>query len=269
MNIELKFMLAITHRLPKVKGAGWFANKLKAIYNRKTRPNENITFNGIKMELEPSECVDGGILFYPQLYDWRELDFIRKNLIEGGRFVDAGANIGWYSLIASQVVGGEGEVMAIEMDPYNAKKLNYNIMLNGIDNIRVIQAGLSDRNEKLKIRMNLTGNRGGNSLINANANEDGDVIVCRHLLDILVESGWDRIDGLKIDIEGMEFRVLSAFFEQAPRQLYPGFIIVELNSEYEERGVTELHGLFKSCGYKVIHKMGLNSIYKLDGINEK
>ena len=268
MNIELKLLLAITRNLPKVRGAGWIANMLKAFYNRKPRPNEVASFQGLKFDLETNECVDGGILFYPQLYDWQEIAFIKKNLPRNGKFVDAGANIGWYSLIASKIVGSKGgAVIAIEMDSYNARKLTQNIFLNNVDNVHVIQAGLSDCDEELNIRENLTGNRGGNSLVDAN--KDGAAVMCHPLLSILVECGWDRIDGMKIDIEGMELRVLNAFFKHAPRGLHPRFVIAEINPGYNKNGAAELHNLFLKHGYREDQRMGLNSIYCLEGINGK
>ena len=118
------------------------------------------------MELDPNENVNAAILFYPHLYDWQELEFIRKNLPRGGKFIDAGAYIGWYSLIASKIVGPEGEVIAIEADPYNAERLRRNIELNNIKNIRLFQVGLSDRHEKLRLHQNLKGNRGRNTFVN-------------------------------------------------------------------------------------------------------
>ncbi len=266
MNFELRLLLAITRNLPKVRGAGWFANKLKAIYNRKPRPKEIITFQGLTMELEPNECVDGAMLFYPHLYDWRELFYMKNRLKTGCFFVDAGANIGWYSLHAARIVGCVGGVMAIEMEDYNTKKLMRNIALNNMDNVHVLQVGLSDRCEELKIRMNTSGNRGGNSLISAD--EKGVTVACHPLSSLLMENGWDRIDGLKIDIEGMEYRVLNEFFENVSRQLYPGFIIIELNMEYQANGSTELHDLLLKYGYKEDVKAGLNSIYSMDIYNE-
>ncbi len=262
MNMELKLMLGVSRRLPAIKGMGLFGNILKRIYNRKPRAKETNSVLGFDMALEPGECVDGGLLFYPHLYDRRELDYIRSNLASGSLFIDAGANIGLYSLIASKCVGSEGKVLAIEAEPYNAEKLRSNINLNSIDNIKVIQAGLSDKHEELVMNINLNGNRGGNSLISSSENNQKGVSVsCMPLLGIIKDAGWERVDGMKIDIEGFEYRVLSSFFDSAERDLYPKFLIAEVNEGYEKFGSKDLHDLFLSHGYKLMIRNGLNAIY--------
>jgi len=187
MDFELKLFSTITRHLPRIKGADYLANKIKDFYRRKKRQKVITRIHDFLLELDPNENVDAAILFYPHLYDWQELEFIRKNLPRGGKFIDAGAYIVWYSLIASKIVGPEGEVIAIEADPYNAERLRRNIELNNIKNIRLFQVGLSDRHEKLKLYQNLKGNRGGNTFVNLHntSHVEGPVITCLPLLSIL------------------------------------------------------------------------------------
>lgn len=83
---------------------GCLANFLRSIYARKPRPiMHKVRRLGFEFELNPNECVDGAILFYPQLYERREISFIRSVLPSGGTFLDVGSNIGFYSLVASRL----------------------------------------------------------------------------------------------------------------------------------------------------------------------
>jgi FkbM family methyltransferase len=211
------------------------------------------------MELELAECVDGGLLFYPHLYDYHEMEFIRNNIGEGDCFVDAGANIGIYSLVASSCVGKTGSVIAIEADEYNATKLQNNLDANDVRNVSIAQVGLSDKREHLILGQNLTGNRGGHSFLTSSG--EGAVVGCLPLLDLMESYSVKKIDGMKIDIEGFEFRVLSDFFKRASPVLYPRFLIVELNLAYANQDNKNLVGMLNSYGYNKSHHFGLNAIF--------
>lgn len=259
MNTELKLMLFFTRNLPRVRGAGWVANRIKEIYNRKPRSCEKINVLGFEVALEPAECVDGALLFYPQLYDYNEMLFLKNNLNEGDVFLDAGANIGIYSLVASKLVGSSGSVVAVEADEYNANKLSENLRLNNIDNVDIVRVGLSDKVEHLVMHQNLNGNRGGNTLL-GNGHE-GPLVTCKPLNDVLVSHGVERLDGMKMDIEGFEEKVLKSFFQQSESSLWPKFIIIEINQHYKTS--EEIDALLRLHGYDLALKLGLNMIYRL------
>lgn len=252
-------LLAVTRNLPPVKGAGWLANKLKAFYNRKSRPTVIAEVLGFELELEPAECVDGGLLFYPHLYDRREFTFLQSRLPQGKTFVDVGANVGIYSLVASQLVGNRGRIISIEADPYSSEKLIRNVRRNNIRNIEVIQIGVSDRSETLLLHQQTTGNRGGSTFVGGG---DGVPIDCLPLLEILENKKVSHVAAMKIDIEGFEEKVLRAFFENASLELYPRILIVEFNPTYVADG--KLAQLLLTRGYMLALKAGLNRVWVLD-----
>ncbi|MBD1903541.1 FkbM family methyltransferase [Trichocoleus sp. DQ-A3] len=261
MDRELKLWLFFTRCLPKVRGAGVIANVVKKIYNRKSR---NIVITDIfdfKMEVNPKECVDGGILFYPQLYDYKEIAFIKQNLPANSCFLDVGAHIGFYSLLASRLVGEKGKVVAIEADPYTYNKLLKNIWLNNTKNIQPLNVGISDQQEILKLGLNLTGNRGGNGFLFANSNSID--IQCYPLHEVLSQQGIKQIEGAKFDIEGFEFRVLTKFFAAAACELYPKFIIIEYNPDWIEKAGGNAIELLQSKGYKIYRRSSYNYIMVL------
>lgn len=259
VDIELKVLLTITRSLPSIKGAGWLANKVKAFYNRKNRPPVIAEALGFDVELEPTECVDGALLFYPQIYDRREIAILKNALEEGDTFVDVGANIGIYSLIASRIVGNQGRVISIEADPYSSGKLRNNVSRNRINNIKIQQFGVSDRNETLSLHQQMTGNRGGSTFVGSG---DGVKVDCRPLLEILDMENVSQVAALKIDIEGFEEKVLRAFFREANRSLYPRLIIAECNPAYVSDD--QLVNFLIEIGYSLKKKSGLNHIWVLE-----
>ncbi len=78
---------------------------------------------------------------------WREpaiFAVLRDQLRPGDTFIDAGANIGVYSVLAARLVGPDGKVIAVEMMPDTADRLEHNLQLNGILNVAVCRAALSN-----------------------------------------------------------------------------------------------------------------------------
>src|SRR5438128_2106801 len=68
-------------------------------------------------------------------YDQHAVDFIKCNVRPGDTFIDIGANCGFYSLLASRLVGPTGRVFAIEPNPGPFSHLAATIVENGITNI--------------------------------------------------------------------------------------------------------------------------------------
>jgi FkbM family methyltransferase len=204
---------------------GW----LRRLYLRKPRMPLQASVLNFTMRLDPAENIDSALLFYPQLYEHHEIRFLRDHLREGDVFLDVGANVGFYSLIASRLVGRSGGVLAIEADPVSYQKLCLNLELNGATNVKAVNTGLSDVSATQLLYLNVNGNRGGNSFLGgANGERRPTIEVeCSPLTHILASYGVKRIDVGKFDIEGMEYRVLDRFFTDADSSLYPRCMIVE------------------------------------------
>jgi FkbM family methyltransferase len=217
------------------------------------------------MELDPMELIDRLVLFAPQLYDWREIAYLRRTLSEGDVFLDLGCSIGFYALVGSSLVGRSGRVLAIEADSYSYSRLTRTVEENGINNLDVLQIGLSDRNETLALRLQLHGNRGGSSFLAACETDENAVAVgCMPLLDVLDEAGIERVDAAKLDLEGFEPRVLSAFFETAEHCLWPRHLIVERNEELTRVAGRDVNQIVSERGYSLQFRHGDNYVWSLD-----
>jgi tRNA/tmRNA/rRNA uracil-C5-methylase (TrmA/RlmC/RlmD family) len=65
---------------------------------------------------------------------------LRHYLREGSVFLDAGANIGFFTVLASKLVGQSGTVLAVEMMPDTAAILRKHVALNRCENVKIIEA---------------------------------------------------------------------------------------------------------------------------------
>jgi FkbM family methyltransferase len=249
MDKELKFWLQATRRLPRIRGSGRLAGYIQRFYNRKPRERVSVPVLDFTMELDPSECVDGALLFAPQLYDRHEFALLQKLIKPGDVFLDAGANIGIYSLVASRLVGGQGQVFAIEASAENHSWLKSNCEQSGAKNVRCLHVGLSDKPEKLRMACSFYGNKSGNSFLKESP--IGEWVDCLPLHDVLLANGVRKIDGAKFDIEGFEFKVLKPFFATAPKDLWPRFLIFEHNADLVEKSGGDVRALLQSVGYSI------------------
>jgi FkbM family methyltransferase len=116
---------------------------------------------------------------------------------------DIGANVGYYTLLASKLVGGNGEVICFEPEPVNLMYLKKHIAMNAVGNAKVIEAAVSDRDGEVSFR------RGDHETSTGRISSDGQLKVPSVTIDSLVGSGSIPPPAfLKIDIEGAEYHAL-------------------------------------------------------------
>lgn len=133
-----------------------------------------------------------------------EAEILKKILKPGMVFVDIGANIGYFSLIAAKLVGSAGKIFAFEPDENNFSLLQKNINANGYKNITAIKKAVSDKVGTAKFYLEKE-NLCAHSLI-LKENRDFTEVETISLDDYFKDK---KIDVVKIDVEGMEPSVLS------------------------------------------------------------
>jgi FkbM family methyltransferase len=210
------------------------------------------------MELDPSENVDGTLLMCAQLYDRREMAVLLDALAPGQTFVDVGAHLGFYSFRAAQRVGPTGRVLAIEADPRTHARLQANVRLN--PGLRVATAGVavSDEEGTARLALNTTGNRAGNSLVVAGS--DTIEVRCRPLAAILADNAIERVDGMKLDVEGMEYRVLRRYLADVPAERRPRIVVLEHQTRWIDAAGGDALALMTEAGYRPVLVAGINRV---------
>jgi FkbM family methyltransferase len=207
----------------------------------------DVTTWGILMRLDPRRNVtEKRLLLSPSRFELEERLILKDRLKSGDRFVDIGANVGAYSLWVGAIIGPEGRAIAVEPQPTVLSRLRANVDLNPHFNIQIFPcgAGPTDGNMRLSIGSD---NEGGASLATREGGGDSVEIAVRPLLSLVQEAGLERIDALKIDIEGFEDQALIPFFEIADRVLWPKLLILERS---EKDWKTDLLGMLKRLGYR-------------------
>jgi FkbM family methyltransferase len=154
-------------------------------------------------------------------------DFILNKLKPGDIFVDVGANVGYYSIRASKLVGAKGKVFAVEPVPQTVTVLKFNIKLNGVRNVTVIdKAGWHTRAKlKLKVAKGPVGSssfcRSANLVVDVDAIPLDEIFNTRNLLEIKL---------IKIDVEGAEYEVLKGLTKTLK---HTKFVVLELSRKKE------------------------------------
>lgn len=131
----------------------------------------------------------------------------------GMTFIDVGAHVGYYSLLAARQVGPEGQVYSFEPEPVNYSLLVKNVELNEYRNISTIAEAVSDKKGFSTLFVSAL-DSGRNSMFHHGLPENGSVQVATTTLDaFLEERGWPKVDLIKIDVEGAELDVLAGMTE--------------------------------------------------------
>jgi len=163
---------------------------------------EKIESDGCTIFLDRSDIAVSGALALKG-FETFETELFKQALKPGMNFVDIGAHIGYYSLIASKIVGSSGKVFSLEPEPGNFSLLKKNVEANGAMNITPINAAVSDTAGKRDLFIERY-NKGHHSF-GQNQGSAGKITVATETLDgVLEKHGNPRIDAIKIDIEGAE-----------------------------------------------------------------
>ncbi|BBC73980.1 conserved hypothetical protein [Altererythrobacter sp. B11] len=131
---------------------------------------------------------------------------IRRLLRPGDVFVDAGANIGIYSVLAARLVGPDGRVVAFEMMPDTAEILRTHLVDNNCDNAVVIEAALWSRSGD-KVTAHVSDGKYGQASISTGSGNRTTEVETIALSEALSE--FDRIALIKMDLEGAELEALK------------------------------------------------------------
>lgn len=188
---------------------------------------------------------------------WREravLETFRRLLRPGDVFVDAGANIGVYTVFAAKAVGPSGNVVAVEMMPDTADRLEMHVQANGLRNVRVERLALSDEPNRTVVATVDGGKFGQARLGGARGPVEGtvrEIAVTTSTLDLLTGE-LPRIRVLKMDLEGAEEAALRG--AQASLRT-TDFIVYEQLSHSGEDAVS---AFLKQAGF---------TLRKIDGRN--
>jgi FkbM family methyltransferase len=205
---------------------------------------------GQELHLDLSNFLDR--MIYMGCYEPLNTYRFKRVLQRGMVVVDVGANIGYFTLLAASLVGEEGQVFAIEPWPANFAVLQQSIARNALRHVRAFPFGLG-ATEGLG-HVSQADQRVFNNRTATMAGDEGTgtPVAVRTLDHCISEWHLDRIDLLKIDVDGYETQIL----EGASNALRSGVvrnIIIELNEFWLQRtnsSSAAVRATLRSAGFR-------------------
>lgn len=182
---------------------------------------------------------------------------------KGDVVLDVGANIGYYSILMSTLVGKEGKVICFEPTQHYGKILDKNIKVNNLTNVETYRIGLSNREQELEIQIGVNSATlhvpGKKKLISS------EKIKLQTLDDFIDDHPLSKIDFIKIDVDGHE----PLFLEGAKNTIdkyQPNILLEVSHPHYLNAGYTawDFYEFLKSKGFYIYHEEGLTEITDME-----
>jgi FkbM family methyltransferase len=210
---------------------------------------------GFKMHLDPLE--------------WTQLELIERGTLEpvttdlflkllqpGDTYIDVGAHVGFYTLIARTRVGASGRVVAVEPQPYNADRILQNWAENSYTNLTLFLAAAGDVVGDVKLQLQPVTDRARLSL--------GDSVLAdkvstftvpvRRIEDVFASEMLRNIKLLKIDVEGFELQVLRGV--QSRLSDVQNLVFEFLPAANESKSGLEVLELIRGQGFRLFDVLG-------------
>lgn len=145
------------------------------------------------------------MLYYFGLWEPNLTAWIASRLKNGDVFVDVGANVGYFTLLAARCVGSGGKVVAIEAMPSIFEHLAEHVRDNGLTNTRLLnQAAVGpDSAPEVELFWGSTENIGSTGMIGRGSGR-GVMVTASTLSNLLTDDECARARLIKVDIEGVE-----------------------------------------------------------------
>jgi FkbM family methyltransferase len=209
----------------------------RIFYLNEDKPDSSLKFitryhRGLLLHVDTNSWLERWIL-NQDYYEPELVQFLEHALRPGMVAFDVGANIGCHTLVMAQAVGPSGKVFSFEPHPAIHRRLESNVCLNRLANVELLPISLSDRpgRQTLFAPLDQEYNQGLASMHRSNLGQRCQeiTITSSTVDDFVFDRNLQRLDLLKIDVEGHEFQVLTGAREVL-RKLRPTLVL-----EFSER----------------------------------
>ena len=188
-------------------------------------------------------------LLHPPRAHPAALAFLRP----GSVVIDAGANLGEWTVPFARAVGGTGRVLAIEPAPRSAAALEMTLAVNALRHAEVIRCAVGDHEGRagfaVPVVTSVETDTGTARIGSAVAGQEGLCVPLRTLDSLMIERGLDRLDLVKIDVEGYERKVLDG--AEAALDRFRPVLVIETGHETEGDRAA-IHHRLDGLGYRML-----------------
>jgi FkbM family methyltransferase len=214
-------------------GLYWFAQEsLLARLRTRGERYRSVTVLGRRLQLDITDRTGRHPFFYGTPYEPGVTDVIVTALRAGDVFVDVGANVGYFTLLAAALTGPEGRVIAFEPNPANCAVLERSLAANAFTNVELHPYAAAER--RMACALEIAGTNSNGTLLDAPVGTDAAqhmAIEAVAIDDVL--GALPRVDIVKMDIEGAEPRAFQGMRELV--RLHRPVLITEFSPELIER----------------------------------
>ncbi|HTS30407.1 MAG TPA: FkbM family methyltransferase [Bryobacteraceae bacterium] len=243
-DLASRVLLWYTEQLPWHRGKARVVQAVKKTFHLHKEGDQQVTRLGLRWVLNPVDYGEGH-LFWVGSYDIWERHHIERLLPKDPVVFDIGTNYGLYSLTLADHLGPTAIVHCFEPNPVTYDRLARNISLNHMRNLYPHKLGLGDWVGTASLVTNNETNSGATSLA------EGQGTVITTLDRFCEESNIQRIDFMKVDVEGFEPRLLKGGRKTLER--FKPMMQFELNApvlKHAGSSAEEVRDMLKSLGYE-------------------
>lgn len=181
-----------------------------------SRKNVAGTYFGARMICDPRDIIQSTLTHFG-VWEPEISEALEQLLVEGDLAVDMGANIGYYSLLMSKLVGPSGHVVAIEAMPSLAERVRLHASMNGATNVRVVNVAAAATRGRVTMYAAPSTNTGASTSIAEKGYEKAQEVDALPLTDILSADECKWLSLIKCDIEGAEVPVMDHLLDHLDR----------------------------------------------------
>jgi FkbM family methyltransferase len=213
------------------RGYNFIAKRLNQQFTAKT-------YFGAAMMCNPNDYIQR-MIFNFGFWEPDISAYIQKTLGPGDVFVDGGANIGYYTLLAATVIGKTGAVVAIEAAQKTFRLLLENVTRNKFQNVRAINVAASDRHGQFGLFSRSDASIGEMTTVASRGFDYCGDVTAAPLSEIIPALLTSRVRMVKVDIEGGEIAVMNDLLTNIERysprlQVIAEVSVNESRSQWED-----------------------------------
>jgi FkbM family methyltransferase len=173
------------------------------------------TKHGFQMQVDRLDAIKWYIHYYGEFEPLISQAF-KSILPKGGTVIDIGGNIGYHAILAATAVGPQGKVFTFEPARAVSRELEYNIRLNGLANVHLTKAAVSNRRGTAELFGVGDNELGSSSLIDRGNTTSTETVQLITFDDIATMTNLRNVDLIKIDVEGAEQEVIEGMIPHIP-----------------------------------------------------
>ena len=170
--------------------------------------------------------------YEPELITW-----LQRKLRPGSVVIDAGAHVGYLSIVMAKLVGDDGHIFAIEPALENVEHLSRNVRANNLGNVDILPIALADHPGIATFNINESSDSFSFFEHPNTATVSTRWVPVMSIDSIFSEASLPRLDLIKIDVEGAELEVLTGLAATLDRFPHVPLVVEWFPAAYAGRGI--------------------------------